>query len=330
MELFKAIIPESQKIDAVMRADLDSITIDVDDLLHEVLEYSLFGGGKRIRPLLTVLAARLCGGKGGDSLYRLAIAFEYLHVATLLHDDVIDRGENRRGLPSVYFKFGMVPAILAGDFLHARSMALIGNFGGKVSLDIFCEATRGMVDGEFIQLRNLANYNQSVQQYYQGIIGKTALLIGAATEIGCIYGNGTRDERSALKKYGTNLGCAFQIIDDLLDYQGDENQTGKKTGNDLAEGKITLPLIIALNRAEKKEKERIMQVLASREQRKHSLAEVSGLIQQYNGFDDSRKKASELIDEALAHLHCFAGSGANNQAVFILEQLATYVLTRKK
>lgn len=329
MKLLESIIPESEKIDKIMKADLDSVTADVDDLLREVLEYSLFGGGKRFRPLLTIMAARLCGKRDNDSLYQLAVAFEYLHVATLLHDDVIDSGESRRGRMTVHLKFGMVPAILAGDFLHARSMALVGNLGGKGSLDIFSEATRGMVDGEFVQLRNVENYNQSVEHYYQGIIGKTALLIGAATEIGCIFGGGDQSDRAALKQYGVNLGCAFQIIDDLLDYQGDEKQTGKKVGNDLAEGKITLPLIIALSRAGRKEKGRIMQILTSKRERTRAFAEITGLIELYNGFSDSRKKAQELINEALGHLQRFNGCG-DEQACFILKGLAQYVLTRKK
>lgn len=329
MELLKLIIPESQKIDKAMRADLDLVTADVDDLLKEVLEYSLFGGGKRIRPLLVIMAARLCGKQEKTTLYQLAVAFEYLHVATLLHDDVIDSGVTRRGRMTVHLKFGMIPAILAGDFLHARSMALVGNLGGKGSLDVFSEATRGMVDGEFIQLRNGENGNESIEQYYQGIIGKTALLIGAATEIGCMFGGGDTSDRAAFKQYGMNLGCAFQIIDDLLDYQGEESQTGKKVGNDLVEGKITLPLIITLNRAGKKEKSRIMQILASKEERRDAFSEISGLIELYNGFDDSRKKAQELVDEALYYLQRFQEYG-DRKAGFILEELAGYVLTRKK
>lgn len=329
MELLESIIPESQKIDETMRADLDAITVGADKLLQEVLEYSLFSGGKRFRPLLAIMAARLSGEKGGDKLYQLAIAFEYLHVATLLHDDVIDNGKTRRGRPTVHLRFGTVAAILAGDFLHARSMALVGHLGGKRSLGLFCEATTGMVDGEFVQLRNQQNYNQSVEQYFQSILGKTALLIGATTEIGVIFSGGNEEERLALKQYGINLGCAFQIIDDLLDYQGEEDQTGKKSGNDLAEGKITLPLIITLNRATEKDRSRIMQVLASKEAREASFAEISGLIDHYNGFSDSRNKAQKLIDVALDHLQRFERCG-DKSAYFVLQGLAQYVLTRKK
>lgn len=329
MDLLEHILPLSQRIDQAMRADLSTVTADVDDLLREVLEYGLFGGGKRFRPLLTILAARVCGGCDDERLYQLAVAFEYLHVATLLHDDVIDNGVTRRGRPTVNVQYGLVPAILAGDFLHARSIALVGDLGGPESLKIFSEATRGMVDGEFVQLRNAENYNQSAEQYYQGIIGKTALLIGAATEIGCIFGGGNLEDRVALRQYGLNLGCAFQIVDDLLDYQGDELQTGKKTGNDLAEGKITLPLIIALEKAGSGEKKRVLHMLATPEERKSSLTEVVELIRFYDGFDTSRQKAQELVDEALQHLQRFSPVG-DSQAVSILNGLAAYVLSRQK
>lgn len=313
-----------------MKTDLDVITVKVDALLKEVLEYSLFGGGKRFRPLLTVMSARLLGnGENGDELYKLAVAFEYLHVATLLHDDVIDNGLTRRGRPTVHLKYGMVPAILAGDFLHARAMSIVGSIGGMEALNVFCGATRAMVDGEFVQMRNTENYNQSVDQYFQGILGKTALLIGAAAEVGCIFRNGGSRERSALNQYGVNLGCAFQIIDDLLDYQGEESLTGKKCGNDLVEGKITLPLIITLNRADEKERSRIMQILASKEERKGAFDEISEMITRYDGFIDSRKKAQEFIDIALNHLNTFKDNGAD-QAFSILEGMAWYVMERKK
>jgi len=186
-----------------------------------------------------------------------------------------------------------------------------------------------MVDGEFVQLRNANNCNQSVDQYFEGIIGKTALLIGAATEIGCCYGGGTKTDRDAFRQYGINLGCAFQIIDDLLDYQGDQKKTGKSVGNDLAEGKITLPLIYALNRVPGDEKKRFMEILASQEKRKNAFADIYKLIACQNGFVDSRNKAQKLIDQALGHLAPYK-SHCDSQAFSILEELAHYVLTREK
>ncbi len=180
---------ESEKIDTYMRADLALLNSDVDDLLLEVLDYGLFTGGKRIRPLLVVLASRLCGNNDDDA-YRLGVAFEYLHAATLFHDDIIDKSDTRRGKHSVYRKFGAIAAILAGDFLHAQSMSTIGKFSGQAGLEVFCKATTGMVDGEFMQLRNAQNHKLSELDYYDAIMGKTGLLIAAACEIGAIFGGG--------------------------------------------------------------------------------------------------------------------------------------------
>jgi octaprenyl-diphosphate synthase len=328
-ELKELIKPDILRIETTMRTDLDLITDHLDDLLVEVLQYGLLNGGKRLRPLLAVLAARLCGETGQD-IYRLAIAFEYLHMATLFHDDVIDNADTRRGRPAVNKAYGIVAAILAGDFLHARSMAIIGEWGGVEALKIFCQATSGMVQGEFLQLRNTINYDQSEEGYFAAITGKTALLIAATTEIGSIFGGGNSRERQALRRYGNNLGCAFQIVDDLLDYLGDQSNTGKPVGNDLTEGKMTLPIILALNRAAGKDRQQLLEILQSPpELRRKSLTEVSGFITTYNGFTDTRMKAEEMLQDALFQLKIFSHPDKNKDRM-ILEGLAQYVLTRNK
>jgi octaprenyl-diphosphate synthase len=322
------IAPDILRIETAMRADIASMTDNLDGLLMEVLGYGLFNGGKRFRPLLAILAARLCG-KTDPDVYRLAIAFEYLHMATLFHDDVIDNADLRRGRPTVSRVYGMVAAILAGDFLHARSMSMVGECGGVEALKIFCRATCGIVDGEFIQLRNATNYNQSEKDYFAAITGKTALLIAATTEIGSLYSGGTLQERQALKSYGNHLGCAFQIIDDLLDYLGDENTTGKTIGNDLAEGKMTMPLILAMNRAEGKDREHLLEILRDAEMRKNCLADVTGFISKHNGFSDTKTMAEGMVQEALIQLEIFSRPDKSKDRM-ILEGLAQYVLTRRK
>jgi octaprenyl-diphosphate synthase len=326
--LKELIQPDVLKIESTMWADLDSMTCQLDNLLMEVLRYGLFNGGKRFRPLLAILAARLCG-KTDQDVCQLAIAFEYLHMATLFHDDVIDNADIRRGRPAVNRAYGMVAAILAGDFLHARSMAIIGEYGGVEALKIFCRATGGMVDGEFLQLRNATNFNQSEGDYFAAITGKTALLIAATTEIGALYGGAKRQERETLRRYGNNLGCAFQIIDDLLDYLGDRNTTGKPVGNDLIEGKMTMPLILTMNRAELKDREQLLEILRNAELRKKCFAEVCGFIAKYNGFIDTRMKAEEMVQDALSQLEIFSRSDQAKDRM-ILEGLAKYVLTRNK
>lgn len=332
-QLMGAIAPEVAKIEQTMRQDLQEATVGADPLLSEVLDYGIFNGGKRLRPLLVVLAARLCGQReereSKEHIYELAIAFEYLHGATLFHDDVIDKAEMRRGKPSVNKEFGAIAAILGGDFLHSRSMFLVGALGGITALKIFCQATNAMVDGEFLQLRNAQNYNLSEDDYFEAVKGKTALLIAATCEIGALAGGAAAAEQRALAEYGISLGTAFQIVDDLLDYQGDTAQTGKAVGNDFQEGKMTLPLILALGTANVEDKKRLLFLLENESARQDGFSEAYGLIEKYDGFDLSRNRAESIIAEAVAGLKIFRGK-ESLPVLAILKALAKYVLARKK
>lgn len=322
------ILSEAQIVETYMRGNLEQLQPNVDGLLFEVLEYGLLNGGKRIRPILVVLASRLCGHLTSE-VYELGCAFEYLHAATLYHDDLIDNSDTRRGRPSVHKQFGTVAAVLAGDFLHAQSMSTVGRLSGQRGLDIFCRATKGMVDGEFMQLRNAENHNLSELDYYHAIMGKTGLLISAACEVGAVYGGGDDQQVLALKEYGNNLGCAFQIIDDLLDYLGDPGKTGKSVGNDLAEGKMTLPVILALNNAKSADKKRMTAILADKQLRSDSITEICYLISEYGGFEAAREKAVAAVDQALAALLVFTDKSVRSERT-ILEGLARYVLAREK
>ena len=326
--ILAAVKKEAEKINVCMRADLAGLQPNVDDLLVEVLDYGLFNGGKRIRPLLVVIASRLCG-RMHDDAYRLGAAFEYLHAATLFHDDIIDKSETRRGKQSVYRKFGIISAILAGDFLHAHAMATVGKFAGQKGLEVFCKATTGMVDGEFMQLKNAQKYNLSELDYYDTIMGKTGLLISAACEVGALFGGGDALKVKALQQYGVHLGCAYQIIDDLLDYQGDSVNTGKAVGNDLAEGKMTLPLILALNEADKADRIRLLEILGDRALRGSSIEEVSTIIAKYGGFIGARKRAEDAVAKAFEELAVFSDTSVSFERN-LLEGLAHYVLTRDK
>ncbi|MEE4242345.1 MAG: polyprenyl synthetase family protein [Desulfopila sp.] len=325
--LLKLVQADIDTIDSTMSRDMETLEAILDSRLIEILRYGLFGGGKRFRPLLMILSSRLCGGKG-EQLYTLAIAFEYLHMATLFHDDVIDQADTRRGKPSVCKMCGTAAAILAGDFLHARSMEMVGKIGGKKPLEIFCRATSAMVDGEFIQLRNANTFTLSEEEYFAAIEGKTALLISAATEIGALYGGGEVEKQLALKEYGRNLGYGFQIVDDILDYLGDAQTTGKAVGNDLVEGKMTLPLILALQGADGGARGRIYNVLTDADERRLAFNEVCRFIEKYDGFALARKKAEYCIEEALRHLKLFLPE--ENRDRQILEGLARYALQRKK
>ncbi len=332
-DLLQAIAPEVEKIEQIMLQDLREASAGADPLLREVLEYGLLNGGKRLRPLLVVLAARLCGFKeendDKETLYKLAIAFEYLHCATLFHDDVIDRADMRRGKPSVNEKFGTIAAILGGDFLHSRSMFLIGSLGGREALQIFCNATNAMVDGEFLQLRNAQNYNLSEDDYLAAVKGKTALLIAATCEIGAIAAGASTAKQLALAQYGISLGTAFQIVDDLLDYMGDVAKTGKVIGNDFQEGKMTLPVILAIAEANTEDKASLLFLLENTSARRDGFPEAFEIIQRYDGFGRSRKSAESVVAKAVAGLEIFSGKTVS-PILTIFKALAQYVLTREK
>lgn len=319
---------EALLVEQAMQGDLAEALGGCDPLLVEVINYGLFGGGKRLRPLLAILAARLCGA-AGDSLYRLAAAFEYLHVATLIHDDVIDNARTRRGREAVGSRYGMAPAILAGDWLHARSLYLVGRFAGPEGLAVFCRATTGMVDGEFLQLRHVADSALTEDEYFAIILRKTALLISSTCEIGAIFAGATPETCRVLAEYGSKLGSAFQVIDDLLDYQGDAGNTGKQIGNDFSEGKLTLPLLRALARAEVPARAGIIALLAGERGDKNSLATVRRFIEDHDGFDSARQTAVQLTTEAVAALNPFAGQ-ADRESLAMLHALAGYVLARNK
>ncbi len=332
-QLMQAIVPEVAKIEHVMKQDLLEATAGADPLLSEVLDYGIFNGGKRLRPLLVVLAARLCARvqeyEQNDTIYKLSIAFEYLHGATLFHDDIIDDSEIRRGKASVNKEFGLIAAILGGDFLHSRSMYIIGTRGGKTALEVFCEATNAMVDGEFLQLRNSRKYDISEDDYFAAVKGKTALLIAATCEIGALAGGATAAEQKALADYGISLGTAFQIVDDVLDYQGDPDKTGKVVGNDFQEGKITLPVILALAEANSKDREKLLFLLGNTNARRDGYDEAYALIEKYDGFTKSRKRAEEIVTKAVTGLGIFSDE-ACLPVIAVLNALAQYVLSREK
>ncbi len=316
------------QVEDAMRRDLTRALHGNDPLLAEVLKYALFGGGKRLRPLLVVLSSRLCGRHDAD-LYLLASAFEYLHVATLIHDDVIDHADQRRGRPSVGTKYGMAAAILAGDWLHARSMHLIGRLTGTEGLEIFCGATAAMVDGEFLQLRHVADIGIDENRYFEVIQRKTGRLIASTCEIGALYAGADQARIRALGNYGTKIGAAFQVVDDLLDYQGDQDATGKKVGNDFIEGKLTLPLLHALLRASPAERERLADLITGDRTQPEAYARLYRCVEKLGGFSSARSTAEDLVEEAVTELELFSGSD-DRESHGLLIGLARFILERNR
>jgi octaprenyl-diphosphate synthase len=317
------------RVEDAMRDDLQTALAGCDPLLVEVVHYALFNGGKRIRPLLTVLCSRCCG-RDDDDLYLLAGAFEYLHVATLVHDDVIDRALQRRGKETVIARYDITAAILAGDWLHARSMYLIGRLVGPAGLEIFCQATLSMVNGEFEQLRQIGNVSASEHHYFSVIRQKTGNLIASTCAIGGLFAGADHRQRQALAAYGDHIGAAFQVVDDLLDFKGDAVQTGKQTGNDFVEGKITLPLLSALAQANQADRQAMEGLIQGDRTRPQAYLRLMKLIDRYNGFDLAANMARGLVDQAVRELDTMTAGRDGGESLRLLRTLASYLLARKK
>ena len=217
-------------------------------LVNSVSHYIINSGGKRLRPLLVLLAARACGYQG-DKHILAAVIIEFIHTATLLHDDVVDESELRRGQTTANSVFGNQVSVLVGDFLYSRSFQLMVEVGHMRIMDVLADATNAIAEGEVLQLMNCNDPDTTEQQYMDVIYRKTAKLFEAGMLIGAILAGQTNKIEDALTEYGRQLGCAFQLIDDALDYGSGNAELGKNIGDDLAEGKPTLPLIHALKKA---------------------------------------------------------------------------------
>ena len=214
-------------------------------LVGEVARYTIDSGGKRLRPILLLLAANSLGYEHRRAV-QLAAAIEFVHTATLLHDDVVDSSAVRRGLQTANERFGNAAAVLVGDFLYSRAFQIMVDVGESRVFRIMADATNDISEGEVLQLSNVKNVDLTVDSYFEMIRSKTARLFEAAAMLGGIVAGGEKGVITNFGKYGAHIGTAFQIVDDVLDYDGAEDQIGKKLGDDLAEGKITLPMIHAL------------------------------------------------------------------------------------
>lgn len=241
-EPVRALIEEDMRaVDAIIRKSLWS---DVA-LIRQVAEYIIAGGGKRLRPAVLVLAARALSYQG-TAHHELAAIVEFIHTATLLHDDVVDESTLRRGRRTSNAEFGNAASVLVGDFLYSRAFQMMVSIDNMRVLKVLAEATNVIAEGEVLQLLNVHNADVTVDAYLEVIRRKTAKLFEAAGRLGAIIAGGNHDGEVALTNYGMHLGTAFQLIDDVLDYSGDERETGKNVGDDLSEGKPTLPLIYVI------------------------------------------------------------------------------------
>ena len=294
-------------------------------LVSQVGDYVLSSGGKRIRPMLLLLCARLCGYKG-DKHIELAGVVEFIHTATLLHDDVVDSANLRRGNRSANSVWGNQASVLVGDFLFAKSFSVMVNSESLKILKILSDTTTQLAEGEILQLINTCDLEVDEPRYLQVVRDKTAILIAAACQVAGVLAKVDAEHELALREFGLEIGTAFQLMDDALDYIADEEEFGKEKGHDLFEGKMTLPLIHAYANSNKFEQDEISRIIDAEELSKEDLDYVCILIDEKDGIAYTRKRAIARIEQAKQQLALFPDCEAR-QALFTL---ADYVVSRNK
>jgi len=304
-------------VDAVIRRRLQSDVV----LIRTVAEYIVGSGGKRLRPALLLLAAKACGAEG-PAKHELAAVIEFIHTATLLHDDVVDESSLRRGRKTANAEFGNAASVLVGDFLYSRAFQMMVGIGSLRVMSVLADATNVIAEGEVLQLLNVHDPDTDEESYLRVIRYKTAKLFQAATQVGAILGNATPEVEGALADYGMHLGTAFQLIDDVLDYSGDLHETGKNLGDDLAEGKPTLPLIFTMRSGT--EGERALVRNAIEHGGKGDLEKVVAAIRRVGALDYARAKAREEAALATSRLEVLQGSACRDS----LLQLAHFSVER--
>lgn len=320
-----------QEVFGLYRPELNIVEERLKDLFRSKVyqiphigNYLIEGGGKRIRPLLLILSAEMAG-YSGDSHLTLASIIESIHTASLLHDDVIDGAEIRRGKSPAHSMWGNQVVILVGDFLYSNALRLSVMYKSQEIMETLSEATTKMTEGEILQLIKTGDPDITEEEYLDIISSKTGALISAACRIGAILGSMPEDKKNALAHFGMKTGIAFQMADDILDYTADESELGKRLGKDLKEGKITLPLIYLLQTASDIEMEEVKNIIKS-SFTKRSLKKILKLLKKYNAIELSLHKAKDIIADAKKELAFFSDSPAK-EALFTV---ADYSLLRGK
>lgn len=291
--------------------------------IPEVTAHLVEAGGKRLRPMLTLAAARMCG-YGGPYHVHLAATVEFIHTATLLHDDVVDESAQRRGRPTANLLWDNQSSVLVGDYLFARSFQLMTEPGSMPVMRILSNAAATIAEGEVLQLTAAQNLATDEAVYLQVVRGKTAALFSAATEVGGVIAGAPTDQVKALYDYGDALGIAFQIVDDLLDYQGDTGATGKNVGDDFRERKLTLPVIKAVAKADAEERAFWVRTIEKGKQEDGDLDQALSILNKHDTLAATQRDAhgwAEKAKTALAPL-------PNHELKDMLIDLADYVVSR--
>jgi octaprenyl-diphosphate synthase len=311
---------ELQNVELQFRKNLQS---DVQ-LIRKVGEYLLSSGGKRIRPALLILAAKLCGYQG-DRHVALASVIEFIHTATLLHDDVVDNASLRRGIASANTLWGNEASVLVGDYLFSKSFSIIVEDGDLGILRAISGATTKIAEGEVLQLASMSNLAMTEEAYIDVVKSKTAVLLATACQVGAILGDACRERETDLREFGMDVGIAFQLIDDTLDYVSSEEKFGKSIGHDLEEGKVTLPLIHTLKQCTSSEKKLIEDVIMSDVLNDDGFRGVVSLVSAYGGIEYTIQAAREYVERGKSRLESFPEL-PDRQALL---SLADYVVTRR-
>ena len=300
------------EIHALMKSDLvmmDEILVNrLDsnvDLISQMSQYIINSGGKRIRPLLLLLCARATNYKG-DYHHSMAVVIELIHTATLLHDDVVDSSSIRRGHETANELWGNAPSVLVGDFLYSRAFEIMVEPNSMQIMKILSKATNQISEGEVLQLLSIKNANVSQTEYFEVIERKTACLFKAACQIAGILAESNKNVINGLGSFGMHLGNAFQIIDDTLDYESNSSVIGKEVGDDLSEGKVTLPMIYALENTKGSEKATLSNAITNADS--SNIDNIINILLSVNAFEYSRKVAKNESTKALKFLEVIPNS----------------------
>jgi octaprenyl-diphosphate synthase len=320
-----------QKILRFAEEDLARVELEIRqqlnsevDQIGEIGRYLLLSGGKRIRPILLLLTAKLAG-YSGSRIFPLSAMVEFMHTATLLHDDVIDHSHLRRGYPTVNSQWGSALSILVGDFLYAKAMALVVDDGDPQILKEITRVTMMMTEGQVMETIKTGDTGLTKAEYWQIIQQKTAALFGACCVIGGVLGGLSAEKTEGLRRFGITFGSAFQLVDDALDFIGKEQRLGKPVGSDLREGKVTLPVIVTLQHASPDESALIFRFARGDDQSPEVFQHIVALIQRYNGIEYTLREAERFVEQAELELQGFA----DNPAYDLLMELADFIVKRE-
>lgn len=322
MSLAPYAIPVAKELEAAEDVLKKSLASEVA-LVTEVVQYIIQNGGKRLRPLLTLLAAKLSGYRG-DAGPRLAAAMEMIHTASLLHDDVVDDASLRRGKPSPKARWGNSISVLVGDFFWCKMSQIIVAHGDLGILRVVTDTITRTTEAEILEITKHSDFSIDEETYLKIIGGKTARLLAACCQVGAILGEVAENHEAALKRFGFDLGIAFQLADDILDYVSEEAVFGKPKGGDLREGKLTFPLIVALRCADPRESKIIKNAMLADHLGSENFKTVLDIIHRHDGMEKTRQLAADYAAKAKNHLEPFKPSLEKES----LLGLADYVIER--